>query len=159
MLWARGVVEQAQSIVFTKARLVRRNLCSRKNIKNIKSSIVPPQTHQKPPAQYHSPHPVGLGTRPNTSTISIVQCPAVCLDVCDFCDVHNSPPAGIIGIAYPECSAPCLAETSAMSIMRSVPTGMTGIANVWSNFGQFSKTLKNKAFVGTNAPPHPQAKA
>ena len=29
MLWARGVVEQAQSIVFTKARLVRRNLCSR----------------------------------------------------------------------------------------------------------------------------------
>ena len=37
----------------------------------------------------HSPHPVGLGTRPNTSTISIVQCPTVCLDVCDFCDVHN----------------------------------------------------------------------
>ena len=37
----------------------------------------------------HSPHPVGLGTRPNTSMISIVQCPTVCLDVCDFCDVHN----------------------------------------------------------------------
>ena len=53
-------------------------------------AIVPPKKHQKPHAQYHSPHPVGLGTRPNTSTISIVQYPTVCLDVCDFCDVRNA---------------------------------------------------------------------
>ena len=57
-------------------------------------AIVPRKKHQKPHAQYHSPHPVGLGTRPNTSTISIVQCPAVCLDVCNFCDVHNAVSPG-----------------------------------------------------------------
>ena len=52
-----------------------------------RSSAYPLKKHQKPQAQCHSPHPVGLGARPNTSTISIVQCPTFCL--CDFCDVHN----------------------------------------------------------------------
>ena len=91
-------------------------LCLCLCVKNHMRSF-PPKKHQKPHAQYHSPHPVGLGTRPNTehihdinrtvsrglprrlrclrcppntSTISIVQYPTVCLDVCAFCDVRNA---------------------------------------------------------------------
>ena len=46
MVWARGVVEQAQSIVFTKARLVRRNLCgrSRESVVGIAGSSVKKQS-------------------------------------------------------------------------------------------------------------------
>ena len=117
--------------------------------------LFPPNPH----AQYHSPHPVGLGTRPNTSTISIVQCPAVCLNVCNFCDVYNAVSPGRhnrhrISIVQ----RPWLAETSAMSIMRSVPTGMTGIANVWSNFGQFSKNIEKHSISRRKMRPPPKLK-
>ena len=46
MVWARGVVEQAQSIIFTKARLVRRNLCgrSRESVVGIAGSSVKKQS-------------------------------------------------------------------------------------------------------------------